>query len=198
MQGADHEPVQLLLLELVDRDRTRATGVVAPPAPPYLLLSHGEEFEERVRLASEAAARSDLYVELLCLEAVDRAVVEYFDVSVGWVQQQQQQLEQHEQFEQQQQQQLELQQLVQRQRKELKSARELGGIAVAVGGCYTSSVVALCAGMCELGAAWLCRVSWVDEHIMDVVDDGRRASVSLALSAAGHARRISRHWACGW
>ena len=119
MQGADHESVQLLLLELVDRDRTRATGVVAPPARPYLLLSHGEEFEERVRLASEAAARFDLYVELLCLEAVDRVVVEYFDVSVGWVQQQQQQqLEQHEQFEQQQQ--LELQQLVQRQRKKLK------------------------------------------------------------------------------
>ena len=119
MQGADHEPVQLLLLELVDRDRTRATGDVAPPAPPYLLLSHGEEFEEMVRLASEAAARFDLYIELLCLEAVDRVVVEYFDVSVGWVQQQQQQqLEQHEQFEQQQQ--LELQQLVQRQRKKLK------------------------------------------------------------------------------
>ena len=71
-----------------------------------------------MRLASEAAARFDLYVELLCLEAVDRVVVEYFDVSVGWVQQQQQQLEQHEQFEQQQQ--LELQQLVQRQRKKLK------------------------------------------------------------------------------
>ena len=47
-----------------------------------------------MRLASEAAARFELYVELLCLEAVDRAVVEYFDVSVGWVQQQQQ-LEQH-------------------------------------------------------------------------------------------------------
>ena len=90
MQGADHESVQLLLLKLADRDRTRATGVVAPPAPPYLLLSHGEEFEERVRLASEAAARLarfDLYVELLCLEAVDCVVVEYFDVSVGWVQQ---------------------------------------------------------------------------------------------------------------
>ena len=69
MQGADHEPAQLLLLELADRDRTRATGVVAPPAPPYYpLLSHGEEFEERVRLASEAVARIDLYVELLCLE----------------------------------------------------------------------------------------------------------------------------------
>ena len=53
------------------------------------------------------------------MEAVDRVVVENFDVSVGWVQQQQQQqLEQHEQFEQQQQ--LELQQLVQRQRKKLK------------------------------------------------------------------------------
>jgi septal ring factor EnvC (AmiA/AmiB activator) len=117
MQGADHESVQLLLLELVDRDRTRATGDVVPPAPPYLLLSHGEEFEERVRLASEAAARFDLYIELLCLEAVDRVVVEYFDVSVGWVQQQQQQqLEQHEQFERQQQQQLEQQQQQRRER----------------------------------------------------------------------------------
>ena len=80
MQGADHESAQPLFLELVDRDRTRATGVIAPPAPPYLLLSHVEEFEERVRLASEAVARIDLYVELLCLEAADRAVVEYFDV----------------------------------------------------------------------------------------------------------------------
>ena len=133
MQGADHESVQLLLLErrLVDRDRTRATGVVAPPAPPMLLLSHGEEFEERVRMASETAAHIDSYVELLCLEAVDRVVVEYFDVSVGWVQQQQQQLEQHEQFEQQQQ--LELQQLVQRQRKKLKVYENWEKIAVAVG-----------------------------------------------------------------
>ena len=56
------------------------------------------------------------------MEAVDRVVVvEYFDVSVGWVQQQQKvQLEQHEQFEQQQQQLELLQQLVQRQRKKLK------------------------------------------------------------------------------
>ena len=88
-RGADHEPRALspapLLLErrLVDRDRTRAPGVVASPAPPMLFLSHGEEFEERVRLASEAAARIDLYVELLCLEAVGRVVVEYLDVSVG-------------------------------------------------------------------------------------------------------------------
>ena len=61
---------------------------------------------------------------------------------------------------------------------------------MAVGEYYTSSVVALCVGMCERGAAWLCRVSWMDEHTD--VDDGRRASVSLALSAAGHARRISQ------
>ena len=52
--------------------------------------------------------------------------------------------------------------------------------------------------MCELGAAWLCRASWMDEHTD--VDDGRRASVSLALSAAGHARRIPRRvgvWVVG-
>ena len=50
-------------------------------------------------MASDAAGRIDSYVELLCLEAVDRAVVEYFDVSVRWVQQQQQQqqLEQQQQ-----------------------------------------------------------------------------------------------------
>ena len=71
---------------------------------------------------------------------------------------------------------------------------------MAVGECYTSSVVvAFCVSMCELGAAWLCRVSWMDEHTD--VDDGRRASVSLALSsAAGHARRISRRvgvWVVG-
>ena len=53
------------------------------------------------------------------MEAVGCVVVEYYNVSVGWVQQQpQEQLEQHEQFKQQQQ--LELQQLVQRQRKKLK------------------------------------------------------------------------------
>ena len=75
-------------------------------------------------LASEAAARCtlrfiDLYVELLCLEAADRVVVEYFGVSAEWVQQQQQpQLEQHGQFEQQKQ--LGHQQLVQRQQKKLK------------------------------------------------------------------------------
>ena len=67
-------------------------------------------------MASETAARIDLYVEVLCLEAVDRAVVEYFDVSVGWVQQQQQsEQQQPEQQRSEQQQQLELQQLVQRQ-----------------------------------------------------------------------------------
>ena len=68
-------------------------------------------------MASETAARIDSYVELLCLEAVDRAVVEYFNVSVGWVQQQQQQQLERQQPEQQQQ--LELQQLVQRQRERL-------------------------------------------------------------------------------
>ena len=92
MRGADHElRVQLLLLErrLVDRDCTRATGVVAATcAAGSRPLARREEFEEKVRLASEAMARFDLYVELLCLEAVDRVVVEYFDVSVGWVQQQ--------------------------------------------------------------------------------------------------------------
>ena len=48
-----------------------------------LLLSHGgEEFKERVRIApAETAACIDLYVdvELLCLEADDRADVEYFE-----------------------------------------------------------------------------------------------------------------------
>ena len=93
--------------------RVRATGVVvAPPAPSMLLLSHGEDFEERVGIASETTARIDLYVELLCLEAVDRAVVEYFDVSVGWLQQQQKQLEQQQP---EQQQQLEQQQPEQQQ-----------------------------------------------------------------------------------
>ena len=79
-----------------------------------------------MRLAPEAAVRFDLNVELLCLEAVDRAVVEYLGVSVGWVQQQQQQqqkqLEQQQPEQQQpeqQQQQLELRQLVQRQRERL-------------------------------------------------------------------------------
>ena len=66
---------------------------------------------------SEVVARIDSYIELLCLEAVDRAVVEYFDIFVGWVQQQQQQ--QLEQQQPEQQQQLELQQLVQRQRERL-------------------------------------------------------------------------------
>ena len=62
--------------------RVRATGFVAPPAPPMLFLSHGEEFEARVRIAPEAAARIGLYVKLLCLEAADRFVVGYFGVSV--------------------------------------------------------------------------------------------------------------------
>ena len=56
-----------------------------------------------MRIASKTAARIDLYVELLCLEAIGRAVVEYFDVSVGWVQQQQQQQLEQQQPEQQQQ-----------------------------------------------------------------------------------------------
>ena len=60
----------------------------------------------------------DSDVELLCLETVDRVVVEYFGVSVGWVQQQQQQLEQQQpEPEQQQQQQLEQQQQQQRQER---------------------------------------------------------------------------------
>ena len=54
-----------------------------------ILLSHGEECDERARIASETASRIDSYVELLCLEAADRVVVEHFDVSVGRVQQQQ-------------------------------------------------------------------------------------------------------------
>ena len=165
MQGADHESAQLLLLELVDRDRTRATGVVAPPAPPYLLLSHGEEFEERVRLASEAAARFDLYVELLCLEAVDRVVVEYFDVSVGrWVQSSRAAAA--------------AARAARAVRavaaaagasaarsaaaKETQSARELGGIAAAVGEYYTRSVVAwscMCA-LSWMGGALSC-ASWM-------------------------------------
>ena len=79
------------------------------------------KFEERVGLASQAAARFDWHVDLLCLEAAGRVVVEYFDVSMGWVQQQQKQLEQHEQFEQQKQ--LELQKLVQRQQRNSKCTR---------------------------------------------------------------------------
>ena len=123
MRGADHElGVQLLSSCCWSWSAASSIGTaherpafLRPPAPPVLLLSHGEEFEERVRLASEAVARFGLYVELLCLEAADRAVVEYFDVSVGWWVQQQrsssssssstsEQFEQHEQ--------LELQQLV--------------------------------------------------------------------------------------
>ena len=53
------------------------------------------------------------------MEVVDRVVVEYFDVSVGWVQQQQQQQQLAEQQQPEQQQQLELQKLVQRQRERL-------------------------------------------------------------------------------
>ena len=45
------------------------------------------KFEERVRMASETAARIYSYVQLLCLEAVGRVAVKYFDASVGWVQQ---------------------------------------------------------------------------------------------------------------
>ena len=70
-------------------------------------------------MASEVAARIGLYVEVLCLEAVDRVVVEYFGVSVGWWVQQQQQQKQLEQQQPEQQQQLELQQLAQRQRERL-------------------------------------------------------------------------------
>ena len=120
------------------------------------LLSHGEEFEEMVRLASEAAARFDLYIELLCLEAADRAVVDYFDVGAAAA--------------------AEAARAARAVRaaaaaarasaaarsaaaKETQSARELGGIAVAVGGYYTSSVVALSC-MCALGGALSC-VSWM-------------------------------------
>ena len=126
-----------------------------------------------MRLASEAVvARIDLYVELLCLEAVDRVVVEYFDVSVGWVQQQQQQLEQHEQFEQQQQ--LELQQLVQRQQKKLKVHENWGRnrcgcwrIVYLIGRCVVVYVRAVVDGR---GVVVCVVVEHTDVH------DGRRAS----------------------
>ena len=70
-------------------------------------------------MASEATARIDLYVEVLCLEAVGRVVVVHFGVSVGCVQQQQQKQLVAEQQQPEQQQQLELQKLVQRQRERL-------------------------------------------------------------------------------
>ena len=136
-----------------------------------------------------AVARIDLYVELLCLEAVDRAVVEYFDVSVGWVQQQQQQLEQQQP---EQQQHIELQQLVQRQREQLnvhqnweESLRVSENIMQDIQGGRCVVVYVRAGVACVV-------VCVVDEHTD--VDDGRRlvVSVSLTLSAAGHARRISR------